>query len=83
MSLSDNVSDFIDEAKGNIRSAIAAAARNERAIVIQQLSEVLRSLDSINKMEKATDDLESLMDKIQTKMKKEGGDGFTFGPFQI
>jgi ubiquinone biosynthesis protein UbiJ len=85
MSLSNNVNDFIDEAKGNIRSAIAAAARNERPIVIQQLSEVLRCLDSINKMEQATDDLESLMNKLQSKMKRNGGDGegFTFGPFSI
>lgn len=83
MSLSENVNDFIAEAQGNIRSAIAAAARNERPIVIQQLSEVLRCLDSINKMERATDDLESLMGKLNAKMKKEGGDGFTFGPFNI
>lgn len=83
MSLSESVDGFISEAQGNIRSAIAAAARNERPVVIQQLSEVLRNLESINKMEKATDDLESLMGKLNAKMKKDGGDGFTFGPFQI
>lgn len=83
MSLSDNVNDFIDEAKGNVRSAIAAAARNERPIVIQQLSEVLRSLDSINKMERATDDLENLISSVKQKMNRDGTDGMTFGPFSI
>lgn len=80
MSLSDNVNDFIDEAKGNVRSAIAAAARNERPIVIQQLSEILKMLDTINKMEKATDDLESFVDRLKNKM---NNDGNTFGPFNI
>lgn len=80
MSLSDNVNDFIDEAKGNVRSAIAAAARNERPIVIQQLSEILKMLDTINKMEKATDDLESFVDRLKNKM---NNDGTTFGPFNI
>lgn len=82
MSLSQSVDDFITEAKGNIRSAIAAAARNERPIVIQQLSEVLRSLDSINKIEKATDSLETVLDKMRQRIDKgEGNDEIMFGPF--
>ena len=44
MALSKKVEEYLLEAQGNIRNALACAARNERAITIHSLGKLLMML---------------------------------------
>ena len=61
MALSKKVEEYLLEAQGNIRNAIAAAARSERAITIHSLGKLLNDVESLTKFDK-------LLDKIDTEI---------------
>ena len=61
MALSKKVEEYLLEAQGNIRNAISAAARSERAITIHSLGKLLNDVECLTKFDK-------LLDKIDTEI---------------
>lgn len=59
MALSKNVKDSLDEAKGNLRSALRHAATSEKPFVIKSIADTLNMVDSIIKYDAFTDSLEN------------------------
>ncbi len=55
MALSNQVKQSVNEAAGNLREALAFAARTEHPIVISSLTEILMRLDSLEQMEEFMD----------------------------
>ena len=58
MALSQSVEESIDEASASLRNALAFAARQERPMVCNVISEIIVKLDSLK-------DIDSLMDKLE------------------
>ena len=61
MALSKKVEEYLLEAQGNIRNALAYAARNERAITINALGKLLNDVEALTKFD-------SLLDKIDKEI---------------
>ena len=57
MALSKKVEEYLLEAQGNIRNALACAARSERAITIHSLGKLLNDVEALTKFD-------NLLDKI-------------------
>ena len=70
MALSKSVEESIDEAIAAMRNALAYAARQERPMVCNVISESIVKLDSLK-------GIDSLMDKLENR---EPGDRGTWGP---
>ena len=70
MALSKSVEESIDEASASLRNALAFAARQERPMVCNAISEIIVKLESLK-------DIDSLMDKLENR---EPGDRGTWGP---
>tara|TARA_B100002019_G_scaffold288043_1_gene301041 strand:- start:14 stop:235 length:222 start_codon:yes stop_codon:yes gene_type:complete len=70
MALSQSVEESIDEASASLRNALAFAARQERPMVCNVISEIIVKLDSLK-------DIDSLMDKLENR---QPGDRGTWGP---
>jgi|TARA_B100001939_G_scaffold87738_1_gene75204 hypothetical protein len=70
MALSQSVEESIDEASASLRNALAFAARQERPMVCNVISEIIVKLDSLK-------DIDSLMDKLESRQQ---GDRGTWGP---
>ena len=68
MALSKKVEDYLLEAQGNIRNALANAARSERPITINALGKLLSDIEALTKFD---DLLDKLDQEIETKSKKE------------
>ena len=68
MALSKKVEEYLLEAQGNIRNALAYAARNERAITINALGKLLNDVEALIKFD---DLLDKLDQEIETKSNKE------------
>jgi hypothetical protein len=60
MALSDKVRDSLKEAEGQLRNALAFAARNEKPIVCSTLTKILLDVESIAAYDKVADKLEEL-----------------------
>ena len=58
MALSNSVKISLDEASGNLRNALAYAARNERPVVCTQISGLLSEIENITSMDSNFDTLE-------------------------
>ena len=67
MALSKKVEDSLLEAQGNIRNALANAARSERPITINALGKLLSDIEALTKFD---DLLDKLDQEIETKFKK-------------
>ena len=61
MALSKKVEEYLLEAQGNIRNALANAARSERAVTINALGKLLNDVEALTKFDK-------LLDKIDTEI---------------
>ena len=61
MALSKKVEEYLLEAQGNIRNALACAARSERAITIHSLGKLLNDVEALTKFD-------NLLDKIDTEI---------------
>ncbi|AGH26788.1 hypothetical protein SXBG_00051 [Synechococcus phage S-CAM1] len=70
MALSKSVEESIDEASASLRNALAFAARQERPMVCNAISEIIVKLESLK-------DIDSLMDKLENR---QPGDRGTWGP---
>ena len=65
MALSSKVEDSLLEAQGNIRNALANAARCERAVTINAISKLLNDIELLTKFD-------SLLDKLDEEELKPG-----------
>ena len=63
MALSDKVRDSLKEAEGQLRNALAFAARNEKSIVCSTLTKILLDIESIAAYDKIADKLEEQGDE--------------------
>ena len=68
MALSKKVDEYLVEAQGNIRNALAYAARNERPVTINALGRLLNDIEALSKFD---DLLDKLDQEIEHKFKEE------------
>ena len=68
MALSKKVEEYLLEAQGNIRNALANAARSERPVTINALGKLLSDIEALTKFD---DLLDKLDQEIETKSNKE------------
>lgn len=71
MALSKQVEESLREAEGNLRNALAFAARNEKSFVSKHIADMISSIDGLIK----TDEL---LDKLENRKM---GDSGMFGHF--
>jgi len=71
MALSEQVKDSLEEAKGNLKNALAFSARNEKPFVSKAIADVLFQVENIM-------DASKMIEKLENR--KEGDSGF-FGTF--
>jgi hypothetical protein len=71
MALGQQVEESLKEAEGNLRNALAYAARTERPMVVSVIADLVNRIDSVI----STDEL---LDKLENR--KEGSSG-KWGPF--
>jgi chromosomal replication initiation ATPase DnaA len=71
MALAQQVEESLREAEGNLRNALAYAARTERPIVVSVIADLVNRIDTVI----STDEL---LDKLENR--KEGDRG-KWGPF--
>ena len=67
MALSPSTEEYLNEAKGSLRSALVSASRNERSSTIQAIAEVLSQLDKLSTVEDIMDNLESMKQRWNQK----------------
>ena len=68
MALSKKVEEYLVEAQGNIRNALANAARSERAVPINALGKLLNDIEALTKFD---DLLDKLDQEIESKFTEE------------
>lgn len=66
MALSQQVEDSLKEAEGNLRNALAYAARNEKPFISKHIADMIMSIENLTKAEQ-------LLDKLENR--KKGDDG--------
>ncbi len=71
MALSQQVSDSLDEAKANLRNALAWAARTEETYISKHIADMMANIENII-------DASEVIDKMENR--KDGDSGF-FGTF--
>ena len=71
MALSQQVKDSLEDAKGNLKNALAYSARNEKPMISKHIADMLANIDNL--MMAST-----IMDKIENR---KDGDSGTFGTF--
>ena len=67
MALSQQVSDSLDEAKANLRNALAWAARTEEPYISKHIADILLSIDTIKDTHKYVSDLRDMMGERDDK----------------
>ena len=68
MALSKKVDEYLLEAQGNIRNALANAARSERPVTINAIGRLLNDVEALTKFD---DLLDKLDQEIEHKFKEE------------
>ena len=71
MALSEQVKDSLEEAKSNLKNALAFSARNEKPFVSKAIADLLFQVENIM-------DASKMIEKLENR--KEGDSGF-FGTF--
>jgi len=71
MALSNQVEENLKEAEGCLRNALHWAAKNERPVVCTTISKVIQEIETLQSFD-------SLMDKLENRMKGDSGDFGTF-----
>jgi hypothetical protein len=71
MALSKSVEESLKEAEAALRNALAFAARQERPVVCTTISKVIQEIETLQSFD-------SLMDKLENRMKGDSGDFGTF-----
>ena len=67
MALSQQVSDSLDEAKANLRNALAWAARTEETYISKHIADILLSIDTIKDTNKYVSELRDIMGEREDK----------------
>ena len=67
MALTKQVEDSLDEAQGNLRNALAFAARNEEVYVSKHIADIMHSIDNI----KHVTNLMAISDKVMKQLEEE------------
>ena len=70
MALSQSVTNSLEEAEGNLRNALAYAARQEKPFVCNIIAEMINKIDSMKQMD-------TIMDKLENRSE---GDSGLWGP---
>lgn len=65
MALSQQVEESLKEAEGNLRNALAFAARNEKAFVNVAISNMIKDINQIIDIDKFMDKFEQATDKFK------------------
>ena len=63
MALSQQVSDSLDDAKANLRNALAWSARTEETYVSKHIADLLLAVDNIKDTHKCVSDLKEMMEE--------------------
>ena len=71
MALSEQVKDSLEDAKSNLKNALAFSARNEKPMISKHIADMLANIDNLIMAS-------TIMDKLEDR--KEGDSG-TFGTF--
>ena len=74
MALSESVEQSLKEAEASLRNALAYAARQERPVVCTTISKVIQEIESLQSFD-------TLMDKLEDRMKGFGDERGGFGTF--
>ena len=74
MALSKSVEQSLKEAEASLRNALAYAARQERPVVCTTISKVIQEIETLQSFD-------SLMDKLEDRMKGFGDERGGFGTF--
>ena len=74
MALSESVEQSLKEAEASLRNALAYAARQERPVVCTTISKVIQEIETLQSFD-------SLMDKLEDRMKGMGDERGDFGSF--
>lgn len=74
MALSKSVEESLKEAEQSLRNALAYAARQERPVVCTTISKVIQEIETLQSFD-------SLMDKLEDRMKGMGDERGGFGTF--
>ena len=74
MALSESVEQSLKEAEESLRNALAYAARQERPVVCTTISKVIQEIESLQSFD-------TLMDKLEDRMKGFGDERGGFGTF--
>lgn len=64
MALSQSVEESLKEAEANLRNALAYAARQERSVVCNAISEIICRIDQIQSFDGILDKLEQINPKM-------------------
>ncbi len=59
MALSQSVTESLDAAEGQVRNALAFAARQEKPVTCAAIADLLQRLDSISSVEEMIDKIEN------------------------
>lgn len=59
MALSKSVTDSLDAAQGQLRNALAFAARQERAVTCAAIADLLGRLDNVSSVDNMIDEIEN------------------------
>jgi hypothetical protein len=65
MALSQSVEESLKEAEANLRNALAYAARQERPVVCNAISEIICRIDQIQSFDGILDKLEQMKPKME------------------
>lgn len=65
MALSESVTNSLKEAEQSLRNALAYAARQERSIVCQSISEIICRIDTIQSFDGILDHLDDLKENYK------------------
>lgn len=63
--LSLKVKESLEEAQGNLRTALFHASKNEKPLILKHISDAIASIDSMMKYEEMSDQIEKIANKIR------------------
>ena len=67
MALSQQVSDSLDEAKANLRNALAWSARTEEPYISKHIADILLSIDTIKETQQYLSNIKDIMGEREDK----------------
>lgn len=73
--LSPKVKESLEDAQGNLRTALSFAARTEKPSINKQIAEIMTAIECLMKVEEMSDRIEEMM----KKMNEEGGENSFYG----